>query len=237
MSKVANVTKKTLDTQHVNKLQEFQEKDNIISKLQKEIETITLLLNKKRTRDLNDEEFEEYMSLQDKLNETKKTLENYQKQMDEVEYYVDTASILFQYYDILENGKDVNTIPKAPSSGNSILKYFVTPDVKPQPSASNFDRATLLEKYMNITDSNYIKTVENETKDKCPHCQSTDRNIMLNDGLIYCNSCFTVEYMIVDHERPSYRDPPKEMVHLRVRKVNWSLIVHFHKNVLVACAA
>lgn len=244
MSKVANVTKKTLDTQHVNKLQEFQDKDNIISKLQKEIENITLRINKTRSKDLTDEEFEEYMSLQDKLNETKKTLENYQKQTDEVEYYVDTASILFQYYDILENGKDVTTIPKAPSSGNSILKYFVTPDVvKIQPSTSNLDRATLLEKYMNITDSNYIKTVENEAKDKCPHCQNNDRNIMLNDGLIYCNTCFTVEYMIVDHERPSYRDPPKEIESPKDWKIplkgfnKWFLKVHFQKNVLVACAA
>ena len=243
MSKVSNVTKKTLDTQHVNKLQEFQEKDNITSKLQKEIEKISLQINKTKANDLTDEEFEEYMSLHDKLNETKKILDNYQKQMDEVEYYVDTASILFQYYDILENGKDVNTIPKAPSSGNSILKYFVTPDVKPQPSVSNIDRASLLEKYMNITDSNYIKTVENESKDKCQHCQGNDRNIMLNDGLIYCNICNTVEYMIVDHERPSYRDPPKEIESPKDWKIllkgltNWFLKVHFHKNVLVACAA
>jgi hypothetical protein len=238
MSKISNVTKKTLDTQHVNKLLEFQEKDNIISKLQKEIEIINNNIQKLKSHELTDAEFEEYMLLQDKLTETKKNLENYQRETDEVEYYIDTASILFQYYDILENGKDINTIPKASTSGNSILKYFVPPnDTKAKPSESNIDRASLLEKYMNVTDSNYIKNMDHDMKDKCPHCLSLDRNIMLNDGLIYCNTCFTVEYMIVDHERPSYRDPPKEMANLKIRSDGRFLKVHSQKNVLVAYAA
>lgn len=172
------------------------------------------------------------MNVSDRLTDAKKQLEKLEKQGDEIDYYVNTGSILFQYYDILENGKDVNAIPKASANGKSILKYFLAPTQSnaKEETSSNMDRATLLEKYMYATDTNYIKQVEHETRDKCPHCDSLDRNIMLNDGLIYCNVCNTVEYIIIDHERPSYKDPPKE-IKRRFLKVKVS------NPLLVACAA
>ena len=220
MSKTQNVTKKTLDTQHLNKINEFHERETSMAKLQEEIEIVSNRIKEYKSRgssqELSDEEFEAFMCCSDKLIDLKKTLEKYDKYDDEVDYYMNTAPILFQYYDILENGKDMNNVLKPSASGNSILKYFVQKPHVPTPLETNpspspqVDRASLLEKYMNVTDVNYLKTMECNS-DKCPFCESTDRNTMLNDGMIYCNDCSTIEYIIIDHERPSYKDPPKEM--------------------------
>ena len=215
MSKNQNVTKKTLDTQHLTKLQEFQDREQIIQHLQDEIQEVQLQIeNYKSQTNISDGDFDQYMSLCDHLNELKKQLEKYDKYDEEVDYYINTAPILFQYYDILENGKEVANAPKPPKE-NSILKYFIQKPVEIETvvnttNVPQVDRASLLEKYMHVTDSNYLKSVEGQT-DKCPHCESVDRNVMLNDGIIYCNSCHTIEYIIIDHERPSYKDPPKEI--------------------------
>lgn len=268
MSKGQNATKKTLDTQHVNKLQEFSNNDTNIAKLQKEIETLQNKIKKFKPRsELSDSEFDNYISLTDQLSLLRKKMEKLESLDDEIDYYMNTAPILFQYYDILENGKNVNTIRKPVASEKSILKYFMQPSGGGAGKSENngggsaggggpaggmgsslgsggsgaggggasnvtggagrassgtvgaasgdndvtMDRASLLEKYMNVTDSNYIKPMQDEPKDRCIHCKSNDRNIMLNDGLIYCNNCHTVEYIIIDHERPSYKDPPKEI--------------------------
>jgi hypothetical protein len=255
MSKGQNANKKTLDTQHVNKLQEFSNNDTNISKLQKEIEGLQNKIKKFKPRsELNDSEFDNYISLTDQLSLLRKKMDKLESLDDEIDYYMNTAPILFQYYDILENGKNVNTIRKPVASEKSILKYFMQPSSGGAGKSENngggsaggggaaggmgssvgsggsgagggaggaaavsgdnevtMDRASLLEKYMNVTDSNYIKPMQDEPKDRCIHCKSNDRNIMLNDGLIYCNNCHTVEYIIIDHERPSYKDPPKEM--------------------------
>jgi len=265
MSKSQNANKKTLDTQHVNKLQEFSNNDTNISKLQKEIEGLQNKIKKFKPRsELSDSEFDNYIALMDQLNLLRKKMEKLESLDDEIDYYMNTAPILFQYYDILENGKNVNTIRKPVASEKSILKYFMQPSGGGAGKSENngggsaggggpgggasggmgsaasaagggsaaggsgaggggavgvsngdteftMDRASLLEKYMNVTDPNYIKPMQDEPKDRCIHCKSNDRNIMLNDGLIYCNNCHTVEYIIIDHERPSYKDPPKEM--------------------------
>ena len=68
MSKGQNANKKTLDTQHVNKLQEFSNNDTNISKLQKEIEGLQNKIKKFKPRsELNDSEFDNYISLTDQL--------------------------------------------------------------------------------------------------------------------------------------------------------------------------
>lgn len=232
MSKNQNANKKTLDTQHINKLQEFSNNDTNISKLQKEIEALQNKLKKFKPRnELSDSEFDNYIALTDQLSILKKQMDKLESLDDEIDYYMNTAPILFQYYDILENGKNVNNIRKPVATEKSILKYFMQPASSNPPLAAStdgggkdgananannaeentMDRASLLEKYMHVTDSNYIKPIQDEPKDRCPHCASNDRIIMINDGLIYCNNCNTVEYIIIDHERPSYKDPPKEM--------------------------
>jgi hypothetical protein len=71
-------------------------------------------------------------------------------------------------------------------------------------------KATCLEKYGMYPLSYYVKYIEADKKDKCLFCSSSNRNIMLNDGIIYCNDCCTVEHINIDHDRPSYKDPPKE---------------------------
>ena len=240
MSKSQNVSKKTLDTQHLTKVQEFCERDTVIQNIQNDIQNCLYEIDNYKSRnDLNDDEFEKYMSLYDNVNELKKQLDKYEKHDEEVDYYINTAPILFQYYDILENGKDVSSAPKLPTKANSILNYFVQkPQVKQEKAESTVpqvDRATLLEKYMHITDSNFIKPSE-ETTDKCPYCESVDRNIMLNDGMIYCNNCHTIEHIIIDHERPSYKDPPKE-IKGPLNGVKLFLKVVLQKELLVAYAA
>jgi hypothetical protein len=249
MSKTQNATKKTLDTQHLSKIQEFQERENVVTKLQEEVEILNNQIQEMKAKDMTDSEFDKYMTFCDRLSDMKKNLEKLERQDEEIDYYINTAPILFQYYDILENGKDSNAVAKPSGNGNSILKYFVPNTQQKQPenieAAPVLDRATLLEKYMNVTDPNYIKQVESECRDKCPHCESTDRNVMINDGLIYCNNCSTVEYIIIDHERPSYKDPPKEMdplkdwIHPKFElKINVrSLKVPVQCGVLVASAA
>lgn len=230
MSKGQNA-KKTLDTQHLGKLQEFQEREATHAKLRAECDRLSAIAEACKGRaELSDDDFDRYMRALDELSEAKRRLEREESEEAEIDYYMNSAPILFQYYDILENGKEP-TAAKKPSAGDkSILKYFMggAPPPKteaPAPPKESVaepiaDRATLLEKYMQATDPNYVKPVGGEAKDRCPHCASHNRNIMVNDGLIYCNECSTIEYIIVDHERPSYKDPPKEISYFAYKRIN-----------------
>jgi hypothetical protein len=44
--------------------------------------------------------------------------------------------------------------------------------------------------------------------------------VQLQDGLVFCKFCHTVEYIIVDHEKPSYKDPPKDATYFAYKRIN-----------------
>lgn len=185
----------------------------------------------------------------------------------ELQYYVDTAPIIFSYYDVVESAQqevtgDVAEPAPVPTAApqqpppderpNSILRYFSSGDgnaardddrsgVVNSPSADaaprtqcifrQDDRASLLEKYMCRTEPSYIKNasilqstatskIDETTLNMCDHCGSPDRTVMVNEGMVICNECASVEYVIIDHERPSYKEPPKEISYFAYKRIN-----------------
>lgn len=231
-----NITKKTLDVQHNIKMQQFMEKEEHEKKISDQIENYKNELDKlyeKRKNisqddELNDIDINRMIELKDLIMSFEKQLQMLEN-TDEVDYLINTGDILFQYYEIVDKGsshEESLIVTKKTINENSILKYLLKPTAESPPIQSedlipkkNKDKASLLEKYMEFTEQNYVKMAcekcTSTTPDKCGFCESQNRNVMLNDGIIYCNDCYTVEYIIIDHDRPSYKDPPKEILLVR----------------------
>ena len=106
---------------------------------------------------------------------------------------------------------------KGNAINNTILKYFV--ETSSNVINNTDDRATLLDKYMANNDFNYIKQDE-PIADICSKCGSDNRNIVINEGIVQCNNCFCVESVIIDHDQPSYKDPPKEVTYFAYKRIN-----------------
>lgn len=93
------------------------------------------------------------------------------------------------------------------------------------------NRASLLEKYMCRTTPEYMKhasilqstatsRLDESLTNLCEYCGSYDRTVVINDGMIICNECATAEYVIIDHDRPSYKEPPKEISYFAYKRIN-----------------
>lgn len=90
------------------------------------------------------------------------------------------------------------------------------------------DRATLLDKYLACIDKSHLRTtdalhknnVETQQDDQCPHCGKRNMVVLLHDGCSYCTDCFTQEYILIDHDKPSYKDPPKEIIYYAYKRIN-----------------
>lgn len=210
MSSNAKPNKRTLDIQHNNKLQEFQQQGEYLTTLKcnyhKTLDDISVLEDKKKA--LSAEEQDSLLELCDLRDKYKREIESLESTEDELDYFMNTAPILFKYYDIVEKGNNEDVAPKV--AEKSILNWFIkNKDTSNQPVKE--DRAALLDRYMAYTDENYVKPIESNPNYICTCCNSANMNILLNDGIVFCNDCSSVEYIIVDHDRPSYKDPPKSL--------------------------
>lgn len=234
---------KTLDHCHKTTLSDFEiDKLSIdklkadISNLSKEFDEIQLIPNNEKS----DEHFSRIVCIKDKLEEKNNKIIQIESNNDEIEYYIKTSHILYNYYDLIEKNNDAkldikteldNT--KLPSNKKSILSYFQDTVTIPSDSTVKVEeanslleeppknRAVLLNQYLSITDVNYINdNINNAGANKCIHCNSTEKIILVNDNISYCNECFAVEHILTDNEKPSYKDPPKEISYFSYKRIN-----------------
>jgi hypothetical protein len=217
--------KKTLDIQHSNKLNQLQEYEIKCNDLKQELKVLNIKIEEltklKKTIGLSDNEFDTYMTLLDKRDDIQKEIDTIVEQMNEVDYYVNTAPILFKYYDILEKGaNDEDNVNKIDLGENSILKFFIKSNNEEEKKDNKDDRASLLEKYLELTDDNYVVKIPTDIKECCKYCNSSNIYMLPNDGLNYCNDCCSVEYITIDHDKPSYKDPPLEVSYFCYKRIN-----------------
>jgi len=210
-----------------------------------QLETILAKPNNSKT----DEEFVHIVTLKEEINKMEDEINRIENNSSELVYFTNTSHILYNYYNLVENNNDnKKTIKKQIISLNkkSILDYFhknEDSDTNAQntqsdevPSTSNqddiddennsenehdFNRASLLDKYLSLTDSNYINdNINNIVAANCEHCSSSSKTFLHNDSIAYCNDCFAVYHLLTDNEKPSYKDPPKEISYFSYKRIN-----------------
>ena len=199
----------TLDNKHNEKMKEF----NIINeKTIPELNKKKKLLKKKIKK--NTTNIEEILNIKDEIIEIKKKISSLKQKKDD--YLLENSEIIFDYFEKKKKtseGIDINkkkilysffnknksnndNINKNTDENNNINKYF-----------TNID-----EQHLNI--NNYI--VNYELCDKC----SGEWIQVDYKGLVICNGCGRQKQFLVEHEKPSYKEPPKEVCFYAYKRIN-----------------
>ena len=87
----------------------------------------------------------------------------------------------------------------------------------------NINKDIIYDKFMKLIDKNYINTT-NDSKnknyfDKCIKC-SIEMLLNNNSGQLTCPNCGYIENIIVDSDKPSFKEPPKEMTSFCYKRIN-----------------
>jgi hypothetical protein len=187
----------------------------------------------KRIQDTTDELIRgqlenKYLKLKQQHEEKKNTDRVY-------DYLLDTGDILFEYYDLqnkISQGQTTSTtqwVKRKPGDVLSALETAasidnsVVEDVpeKKKKSKDPINRDILLDKYLQRVNPEYIKKT-NELDDmsgECVEC-GTDMMFSQNEAMLYCTECGMTEFILIDSDRPSYKDPPRESSYYAYKRIN-----------------
>jgi hypothetical protein len=82
-------------------------------------------------------------------------------------------------------------------------------------------KSKLYNDYMRSIDKNYIIEINDEDRDinLCSTCH-TEMLLNQNAGILICPSCGIVENIIINSDKPSYKDPPKEQTSFCYKRIN-----------------
>ena len=230
----------TLDAKHHEILKKFKDEQKKYGSYLQQIEILKNKL-KKLESSLDDAITPEY--LREKF-EIQNKIEHYQKKVTDIEneeskneYLLKTGKILYEYYDHLDNvaseptkKKTVETKPK-PSimkffsdnkEGNSIVK--MTDFIKS--NEQNFDRSAKLDEFLSIIDKTHCsKKKINKHIDYCQKCKNQyNKNFEMiinpSEGIMACPKCGNMEFVLIDSDKPSYKEPPPEATYFAYKRIN-----------------
>ena len=79
----------------------------------------------------------------------------------------------------------------------------------------------LHKEYLTKVDNNFVMNYESEIEDNvCPMCSKHDLVLHLSEGLMICNECGYEEQVLIDSDKPSYKEPPKEVQFFAYKRIN-----------------
>lgn len=82
------------------------------------------------------------------------------------------------------------------------------------------NRASLLNKFMVLNDKSYVQSkTKKRVNDKCSNCNA-EVMIMQTEGKIVCEHCGVEEDVIINSDKPSFREPPSELTYFAYKRIN-----------------
>jgi hypothetical protein len=193
----------TVDKKHDEFINKFKQNELLISDFEDEICVL-----KERLQNKNYKGVEERLSIIDTIKELKFKKNRLKK--EKTDYFLNQSKHLFDYFEnkknIGQNNNNKKVLYNFFNKNKNIKKLDVDNDSSKQ--------------YLMQIDNRFID-INNYTEnyEKCKKCNG-DLVIIDYDGIMVCRRCSHQEKYLIEHEKPSYKEPPKEVDSYAYKRIN-----------------
>jgi len=214
----------TLDSLHTLRVQNMLEREKDVENIKQDIADLQILC-----RETRDEVF--YEQHQKQIRELEKEIERRTGGNEFFDYFLDTGEILYNYYEIqekIQNGGDAVKRGGKAKPG-SVLAALESAAVVENPAAAvaptqakQQGRDKLLEQYLQKVHPEHVRgtnEIENDPYGECDKCQK-EMIFSANEAVFTCTECGYQEFVLVDSDKPSYKDPPREVSYYAYKRIN-----------------
>lgn len=218
----------TLDTLHSIQVKKMSDNEGSLSNLEEEKLQIQSLIEETTIDNpaLLDQ-------LENKLKIVTQEIGQRKNKNEFLDYFLETGDILYNYYDMqekIQNG-DLPAKQNNKRKPGSILdvldKASETKEeyVKPQPQSrptNHLSRDKLLEQYLKKVHPENVRSsgsILDDTYGECDQCEE-EMVFSLNEAVFTCMTCGYQEFVLIDSDKPSYKDPPREVSYYAYKRIN-----------------
>ena len=211
----------TLDGKHKEFVNEFSKNEfDIIPKLKQE--RIDL---KKQIVNLDKTNIEQIMDMKDRIKEINELIKELKDKKNN--YFLDNSKFIFEYF---ENKKNITNIDpnsttnsnKSTTSKNQMLfNFFKIQNDNHDANITENRNKNIVQKYLSNIDETFIDMNSFvRSTDVCQHCFKGELIPLDDEGVLICNICAVNIPYLIENEKPSYKEPPKEVCFYAYKKIN-----------------
>ena len=208
----------TLDNKHKEFLNEFSKDDNDkIPKLKTERDELLHKVNSE-----NEElTVELRLEIADRIREIK--LEIIEIKQKKKEYFLDNSKHIFNYFENKKNISD-NNLSSVNTSTNKtkiLNNFFKIKEVETTSNPENQLNNNIVQKYLSNIDDSFLDVNQFVYQsDVCQYCHIGELIPLEDEGIVICNTCSRSLAYLIENEKPSYKEPPKEVCFYAYKRIN-----------------
>ena len=215
---IKNTKKKltTLDGKHKEIMHEFTkaEKEQLPKLRQKKKELVEELKNVS--------DIKRQLDIKDKVKEITEEIKNIKE--NKKKYFLNNSKYIFEYFEQKQNILKKPTVKSSTSLVDVFFKIKPKKEVIEQESfnsITNKNNNNIVSKYFNNIDisfldmSNYVYPT-----DICRYCHEGELITYEDEGILICNKCSASIPYLVENEKQTYKEPPKEVCFYAYKRIN-----------------
>ena len=211
----------TLDGKHKEFINEFDKNEfDTIPKLKQEKADL-----KKEIEVLDKTNIEQIMDMKDRIKEIDDTIKELKTKKNN--YFLDNSKFIFEYFENKKNINNIDTVSnsstnKSVSSKNQILfNFFKIQNTNQEENLTENRNKNIVQKYLSNIDETFIDMNSFvRSTDVCQHCFKGELIPLDDEGVLICNICAVNIPYLIENEKPSYKEPPKEVCFYAYKKIN-----------------
>lgn len=197
----------TLDGKHREYMNDFSKDEQIRipelkqerSQLEEQLKTITNI--------------EQKLDIQDRIIEIEKTIKEYRAKKKD--YFLDNSNLIFDYF---ENKKN---IPTTVTKNQRLNTFFKIKDEDTANTNNQQKTNNIVQKYLSNVDDMFLDVNSFVCQtDVCKYCFKGELIPLEDEGVLICNLCARNVPYLIENEKPSYKEPPKEVCFYAYKRIN-----------------
>lgn len=205
----------TLDGKHKEFLNEFSKNENDkIPDLRAEKKELELKLanpDEKLT-------IEQKLDITDRIKEITSNIKELKSKKKE--YFLDNSKFIFDYF---ENKKNISSGTSSDvSNKNKLLNTFFK--IKQDDTLNTLNQTknnNIVQKYLCNIDDVFLDVNSFVCQtDICQYCYKGELIPLEDEGILICNNCSRNIPYLIENEKPSYKEPPKEVCFYAYKRIN-----------------
>jgi hypothetical protein len=196
----------TLDNKHDEKMREFTKiTEEELPRLKKRVHKLT-----KQLQSTKNMKIEDILEIKDEIKDIKLEIKKLKKKKKT--YLLNNSDLIFEYFEKKKNLSDGKTNKK------KILHSFFSKTNSNVDIKTNSN--TVVQQYFNNIDNKHIDMENYQINyEICPKC-SGELVQVESEGILICKSCSFQDNFLIEHEKPSYKEPPKEVCFYAYKRIN-----------------
>jgi hypothetical protein len=205
----------TLDGKHKEIMTDFSKDEfDIIPRLKEEKQTLIGNLNNPKLT------IEQIMEIKDHIKEVNESIKEIKARKNN--YFLDNSKYIFEYF---ENKKNIDNKDDSDTGNSSksqmLFNFFKIQKPEKDNTGVETRNKNIVQKYLSNIDETFIDMNSFiRTTDICQSCYKGELIPLDDEGVLICNICAVSIPYLIENEKPSYKEPPKEVCFYAYKKIN-----------------